>query len=99
LLHPAVSLDEVFSRQLRSDHALIVVREQFFAGRPYHHVFVPEVFDRAFAAAMLSDIEGLPWTLSTTEFYEQYEVSLIDTERPFDNSALYRRRAVAVSPT
>ncbi|MDQ2976995.1 MAG: 2OG-Fe(II) oxygenase, partial [Acidobacteriota bacterium] len=45
----------------------------------------------------MSESEGLAWTLSTTEFYEQYEVSLIDTEELFDNTALDVLREVALS--
>ena len=97
LLRPTVSLDEVLGLQLRSEAVSVVLREQFSRAEPYRHIFVPEVFDREFAEAMMRESEGLPWTLSTTEFYEQYEMSLIDTEQSFDNSALDTLREVALS--
>ncbi len=98
LLRPAVSLDEVIAPCLRDTDTTDVLREGFAKGRPYRHIFVSEVFATAFAEAVAVEIEGLDWMLSTTEFYEQYEVSLIDTERPFDNSALDSLREVAMSP-
>jgi hypothetical protein len=98
LLRPAVSLDEVIAPHLRDTDTTDVLREAFAKGQPYQHIFVPEVFATAFAEAVAVEIEGLEWTLSTTEFYEQYEVSLIDTDRPFDNTALDSLREVALSP-
>src|SRR6185436_3289122 len=98
LLQPAVSLDELLAQQLQNDATFRVLREQFSKAEPYRHIFVPEAFDRDFAEAMLRDSEGLPWSLSTTEFYEQYEVSLIDTEQSLDNSAYDLLREIAMSP-
>jgi hypothetical protein len=98
LLRPGVSLDEVLARQLRNDAAFVVLREQFSKAEPYRHIFLPEVFNQGFAEAMLGETEELAWSLSTTEFYEQYEVSLIDTEQSFDNTAFDALREVALSP-
>jgi|GEM_PF-603801 len=97
LLQSPNSLDELLSPQFRSSAGIRVLREQFSKAEPYKHLFVPKVFDPKFADAMLREIEGLPWTLSTTEFYEQYEVSLLDTERSFNDTAFDRLREVALS--
>jgi hypothetical protein len=97
LLSAAISLDEVLAPEFRSESASVVLREQFSKGEPYRHIFVPEVFDQGFAEALMCESEGLPWTLSTTEFYEQYEVSLIDTEQSFNNTAIDALREVALS--
>src|SRR6266404_3754542 len=98
LLRPAVSLDEVLARQMRNDAAFVVLREQFSKAEPYRHIFLPEVFNQGFAEALLGESEELAWSLSTTDFYEQYEVSLIDTEQSFDNTAFDALREVALSP-
>lgn len=98
LLRPPVSLDEAIAPCLREADALDVLRERFGKAQPYRHIFMPEVFDAAFAEAVARESEWLEWRLSTTEFYEQYEVSLIDTEEPFNSTALDALREVALSP-
>jgi Rps23 Pro-64 3,4-dihydroxylase Tpa1-like proline 4-hydroxylase len=98
LLLPPVSADEVLAPRLRAADAPDVLRHRFDKAEPYRHVFIPEVFDTAFAEAITGEIEGLPWRLATTDFYEQYEDSLIDTERPFAGTALDALREVALSP-
>jgi hypothetical protein len=98
LLLPPVSADEVLAPRLRAADAPDVLRHRFDKAEPYRHVFIPEVFDAAFAEAVTGEIEGLPWRLATTDFYEQYEDSLIDTERPFVGTALDALREVAMSP-
>jgi hypothetical protein len=97
LFQPPVSLDGVMALQFRSSAGIRVLHEQFSKAEPYKHLFVPKVFDPKFADAMLWEMEGLPWTLSTTEFYEQYEVSLLDTEQSFNDTAFDRLREVAMS--
>lgn len=97
LLQPPVSLDEVLAPGVRKLNHADVLREQFGKARPYRHIFISEVFDEAFAKAVRREIEGLEWSLSTTEFYEQYEVSLVDTRQPFENTALDSLREVALS--
>jgi hypothetical protein len=98
LLRPLVSADEVLAPRLRAADAPDVLRHRFDKAEPYRHVFIPEVFDAEFAEAVTGEIEGLPWRLATTDFYEQYEDSLIDTERPFAGTALDALREVAMSP-
>jgi Rps23 Pro-64 3,4-dihydroxylase Tpa1-like proline 4-hydroxylase len=99
LLRPPVSLDEVIAPSWRRADAPDVLRERYDKAQPYRHVFIPEVFEAAFAEAIARESEGLAWRLSTTDFYEQYEVSLIDTEQPFDSTALDALREVALSPS
>jgi hypothetical protein len=98
LLRPPVSTDEVLAPRLRAADAPDVLRHRFDKAEPYRHVFIPEVFDAVFAETITAEIEGLPWRLATTDFYEQYEDSLIDTERPFAGTALDALREVAMSP-
>ena len=97
LLRPPVSLSTVLSPRMLAAHASGALRDRFRKARPYRHVFIPEVFDVGFADAMLRDIEALPWRLATTDFYEQYEDSLIDTERPYTGSSLDALREIAMS--
>jgi hypothetical protein len=99
LLRLPVSLDEVIAPRLRRADASDVIRERFAKAQPYRHIFIPEVFQAAFAEAIARESEGLAWRLSTTDFYEQYEVSLIDTEKLFDSTALDALREVALSPS
>lgn len=98
LLKPPVSPDEVLAPCLRAADARDVVRDRFDKAQPYRHVFIPEVFDATFAEAIAREIEDLPWRLAATDFYEQYEDSLIDTERPFAGTALDGLREVAMNP-
>lgn len=98
LLEPPVLLADVLARRLLASHASGVLRDRFDRAQPYRHVFVPEVFEASFAEALARDIESLPWRLATTDFYEQYEDSLIDTERPYAGTALDALREVAMSP-
>jgi Rps23 Pro-64 3,4-dihydroxylase Tpa1-like proline 4-hydroxylase len=98
LLRPPVSPDEVLAPRLRAADAPDVLRHRFDKAQPYRHIFIPEVFDAAFAEAVTREIEGLAWRLATTDFYEQYEDSLIDTERQFAGTALDALREVALSP-
>jgi hypothetical protein len=97
LLQLPVSLNGVLAPQFRSSAGIRVLHEQFSKAEPYRHLFVPNVFDPEFADAMLREMEGLPWTLSTTEFYEQYEVSLLDTEHSFSDTAFDHLRELALS--
>jgi hypothetical protein len=97
LLRSPVSLDEVVAPGFLEMDDGNVLREQFDKAQPYRHIFISEVFNAAFADAVIREIEGLEWSLSTTEFYEQYEVSLIDTRQPFENTALDSLREVALS--
>jgi len=99
LLRPPVSLGEVIAPSLRRADVPAVLRERFDKAQPYRHVFIPEVFEASFADAIARESEGLAWRLSTTDFYEQYEVSLIDTEQPYDGTALDTLREVALSPS
>lgn len=98
LLRPPVSPSDVLAPRLLAAHASGVLRDRFDRGEPYRHVFIPEVFEAGFADALTDDIESLPWRLATTDFYEQYEDSLIDTERPYVGSPLDALREVAMSP-
>jgi Rps23 Pro-64 3,4-dihydroxylase Tpa1-like proline 4-hydroxylase len=98
LIRPPVSLDEVIAPRLREAHASHIVRERFSKAEPYRHIFIPEVFDRRFAETVAHESEGLDWRLSTTDFYEQYEVSLIDTEKSYESTALDVLREIALSP-
>jgi hypothetical protein len=97
LLRSPVSLDKVLGPSLRAADAPDVLRDRFDKAQPYRHIFVPEVFDEAFAEAVTRECEGLAWRLATTDFYEQYEVSLIDTEHLFTGTALDALREVALS--
>jgi len=97
LLGSPVLPDDVFAPQLLGAHALRVLRDRFDKAQPYRHLFVPDVFEPSFAKALAHDIEDLPWRLATTDFYEQYEDSLIDTERPYAGTALDALREVAMS--
>ena len=99
LLRSPVSVDKVLAPYLCNEAGKDVLRERFSNAEPYPHIFIPEVFELAFAEAMMHESEGLPWTLSATEFYDQYEVSLIDNEQPFDSTALDSLREVALSPS
>lgn len=94
LLRPPVSLIDVLAPRSWEDGPA-VFREEFSTSQPYRHIFIAEVFNAAFAEALAREIEGLKWTLSMTEFYEQYEVSLIDTDRPFASTALDSLREIA----
>lgn len=98
LLHPPVSLRDVLAARLLAANTSGVVRDRFDRAQPYRHLFIPEVFETGFADALARDIEGLPWRLATTDFYEQYEDSLIDTERPYVGSPLDGLREVAMDP-
>lgn len=98
LLRPPVSLDEVLAPCLREADAPNVLRNRFDKAQPYRHIFIPDVFDGTFTEAVTRESEGLAWRLATTDFYEQYEVSLIDTEQPFAGTALDALREVALSP-
>lgn len=97
LIRPPISLNDVIGPRWRQPEASDVLREEFARAQPYRHIFISEVFDAAFAETITSELEGLEWTLSTTEFYAQYEISLIDTEQPFDNPGLDSLREVSLS--
>lgn len=97
LLKPHVPPDEVLAPCLHAADSWGVLRDRFDKAQPYRHVFIPEVFETTFAVAITREIESLSWRLATTDFYEQYEDSLIDTERPFAGTALDRLREVAMS--
>ncbi|HJP90485.1 MAG TPA: 2OG-Fe(II) oxygenase [Pyrinomonadaceae bacterium] len=99
LLRSPVSVDEVLAPYLCNEAGKDVLRERFCNAQPYPHIFIPQVFEPAFAEAIMHESEGLAWTLSATEFYDQYEVSLIDNEHPFDSTALDSLREVALSPS
>lgn len=99
LFRPPISLDEVIAHRLREADARDVLRKRYVKAQPYRHIVIPEVFGTTFAEAVARESEGLAWSLSTTEFYEQYEVSLIDTEQPFSSTALDALREVALSPS
>ncbi len=96
LLQEPVLPDDVLALRLRSAHTSGVLRDRFDRAQPYRHLFIPDVFEPTFAKALAQDIEDLPWRLATTDFYEQYEDSLIDTERPYTGSALDVLREVAM---
>lgn len=98
LLGPPVSPADVLTRRLLASHASGVLCDRFDRAQPYRHVFIPEVFEAGFAESLARDIESLPWRLATTDFYEQYEDSLIDTERPYAGTALDALREMAMSP-
>jgi 2OG-Fe(II) oxygenase superfamily len=97
LLRPPVLPTAVLAPRLLAGHAAGVLRDRFDKAQPYRHVFIPEVFDADFVKALARDIESLPWRLATTDFYEQYEDSLIDTERSYLGTALDTLREVAMS--
>lgn len=97
LIRPPVSLHQVIAPRLREPAGPDLLREEFARAQPYQHIFIPDVFDIGFAEALAREIEGLEWTLSTTDFYEQYEVSLLDTGQPFDSTAGDSLREVALS--
>lgn len=99
LLRAPVTLDEVIAPRLCEVDALEILRERFAKAQPYQHIFIPEVFAAAFAKALAGECERLVWTLATTEFYEQYEVSLIDTEQFLESPALDALREVVLGPT
>jgi len=98
LLRASVSLHDVLAARLLAAYTSGVVRDRFDRAQPYRHLFIPEVFETGFADALARDIEGLPWRLATTDFYEQYEDSLIDTARPYVGSPLDALREVAMDP-
>src|SRR6266403_5177103 len=95
---PPVLTDDVLAPELLAAHASGVLRDRFDKGQPYRHLFIPDVFEPAFAEAVAHDMEDLPWRLATTDFYEQYEDSLIDIERPYAGTALDALRELAMSP-
>jgi hypothetical protein len=97
LLQPPVSMTEVMAPRFCQGDGPVALREEFSKSRPYHHIFVAEVFNAGFAEALARELEELQWTLSTTEFYEQYEISLLDTDQLFESTAVDSLREIALN--
>lgn len=86
--------ESVFGRPFRRGTAADVLCRRFAAALPYRHLFVPEVLDPGVATQIRQQFETLPWRLSSTEFYDQHEVSLLDTDHPLEGTKLGALREV-----
>ena len=86
----------VIGPSLQMKRVTALLGERFAAGIPYRHIFLPQVLNLPFAAAIHRQFETLPWRLSSTEFYDQYEVSLLDIDYELGGTALGSLREVAL---
>ena len=98
LLGSAITLRDLLAPRLLQACTSGLLRNRFDKAQPYRHVFIPNVFEPVFADQLVRDMKSLPWRLATTDFYEQYEDSLIDTERPYTGTALDALRELGMSP-
>ncbi len=48
--------------------------------QPFPHLYFHAPLDGVLAHGMVEDFQCLPWRLSSTDFYDQYEVSLMDRD-------------------
>jgi hypothetical protein len=48
--------------------------------QPFPHIYFRAPLDGTLAHGMVEDFQHLPWRLSRTDFYDQYEVSLMDRD-------------------
>lgn len=55
---------------------------RFSCGQSFPHVYFSSPLNDALARDMVEEFQQLPWRLSSTEFYDQYEVSLLDRDWP-----------------
>lgn len=55
---------------------------RFSCGQPFPHVYFASPLNDALARAMAEEFQQLPWRLSSAEFYDQHEVSLLDRDWP-----------------
>lgn len=63
---------------------------------PFPHCYVPQLFSHDFAAGILGWLQtSAPWTLTLTDFYEQFEFNLFDAALPRDLAFLISEEFVA----
>lgn len=48
--------------------------------QPFPHLYFHAPLDGVLAHGMVEDFQSLPWRLSSTDFYDQYEISLMDRD-------------------
>lgn len=70
------------------------VRRLLEEGKPYRHLFLPQVLRSKMADDILAEYPDLPWRLSETDFYEQYEITLLDCQQPIGESLRALREVV-----
>lgn len=56
------------------------LQAKFSCGQPFPHVYFASPLSDALAHGMAEEFQQLPWRLSSTEFYDQHEVSLLDRD-------------------
>jgi len=72
------SLEDVFEVSwLTGSHAQLV-RQQFQTAEPYNHVYLANILRAEVADSLHAEYGMLPWRLAETDFYEQYEIALLD---------------------
>src|SRR5260221_13320550 len=64
---------------------------------PYRHVYFPQVLRPSVASSIRLELGSLPWRLAETDFYQQYEVSLLDGPPVAIGASLAALRQAATS--
>jgi hypothetical protein len=72
------ALQDVFEVSwLTGSHAQLL-KKRFQQAEPYNHVYFANILRPEVADSIRGEYELLPWRLSETDFYEQYEIPLLD---------------------
>lgn len=91
-----VAAASVFDPNFLLDSSLCQLADRFAVAAPYRHVYFPHVLLPSLAFAIRLELESLPWQLAQTDFYQQYEMSLLDCQ-PGVGASLTTLRDFAMS--
>ncbi|TMQ07569.1 MAG: 2OG-Fe(II) oxygenase [Deltaproteobacteria bacterium] len=91
-----VAAASVFDPNFLRDPNLCRIADRFAVAAPFRHVYFPHVLQPSLAFAIRLELESLPWRLAKTDFYQQYEMSLLDCQ-PGVGASLTALRDFAMS--
>lgn len=94
---PSATLVDFVHPTLLNDRNRRMVADQLAAAQPYPHLYLRRVLFPEKAKEIERELAMLPWRLAETDFYEQYEMSLLDCEAETLGPALCGFREAVMS--
>ena len=94
---PAAGVADFVHPALLNERNRTLVAERLATAEPYPHFYLRKVLVPEQARAVARELEMLPWRLAETDFYEQYEMSLLDCEAKTLGPALRGFREAVMS--
>jgi hypothetical protein len=77
---PAAVIADFINPALLNERNRALVAGRLAAAQPYPHLYLRNVLAPGQAQSVAREMAMLPWRLAETDFYEQYEMSLLDCE-------------------